>query len=168
MSDNAFAYRKLNAFARARTPRRPPHPHPALHAALERQGGEIHPDPEEGVGLRPLLAQLGRAHQGHGILPSLLQPASPAQLIGRPAADQPCSQRPWVGQLGLFDRVALGAFTTSEAFVGGSFPLAARGSRRSVFSRLPRFSVPPARRYGCASPLTQAWRAATRRTPLLS
>jgi len=28
-----------------------------------------------------------RAHPGPGILPSLLQPASPAQLIGRAAAD---------------------------------------------------------------------------------
>ena len=51
------------------------------------------------MGLRPLLAQFRRAHQGPGILRSLLQPASPTQLIGRPATDQSRSQRPWVGQL---------------------------------------------------------------------
>jgi len=36
---------------------------------------------------------------GPAILPPLLQPASPTRLTGRPAADQPRSQRPWAGQL---------------------------------------------------------------------
>ena len=99
MSDNAFAYRSSLPFRPCSSARRPPHPHPALHAALERQGRALHPDAEEGVGLRPLLALLERAHQGSAILPSLLQPAKAPQLSGGPAADQPRSQRPWVGQL---------------------------------------------------------------------
>ena len=82
MSDNAFAYRKSAAFRDLLArPRRPPHPHPALHAALEREGGEIHSDPEEGVGICPLLAKLSRADQGPGILPSLLQPAQAPQSL---------------------------------------------------------------------------------------
>ena len=54
---------------------------------------------QAGVGLRPLLAQLSRAIAGPAILHPLLQPAKAPQLAGRPAADQPRSQRPWVGQL---------------------------------------------------------------------
>src|SRR5436190_4522550 len=65
-----------------RAPRRPSDPHSSLHAALERQGRALHPDPEERVGLRPLVAGLDRADQGIGILPSLLQPATTPQLAG--------------------------------------------------------------------------------------
>ena len=56
--------------------------HPALYTPLEREGGALLPDPQARVGLCPLLAQLSRAHEGHVILPSLLQPASPSQLPG--------------------------------------------------------------------------------------
>ena len=93
----------LSAFtsvrARARAPPRTPDPHAALHAALEREGGTLNRDAQTRVGLRPLMAELSRAHQGPAILPSLLQPAKAPQLAGRPAAHQPCSQRPWAGQL---------------------------------------------------------------------
>ena|GEM_PF-1062090 len=99
MSDNALAYRRSNAFGAilaaygARQILIPPYT-PRWNGKVE-----IHPDVEEGVGLCPRLAQLSRAGEVDAILPSLLQPASPAQLSGRPAADQPRSQRPWVGQL---------------------------------------------------------------------
>jgi len=112
MSDNGLRLPQLARLQGGpRALRRPPHPHPALHAPLERQGGEIHPDAEAGVGLRPLLARLGPASPGAVILPSLLQPAQAPQLPGRPVADQPCSQRPWAGQLAA-------AFVLSRAYVG--------------------------------------------------
>ena len=61
------------------------------------KGRALHPDLEEGVGLCPLLAQLRRAHPSPGILPALLQPAQAPWLSRGPTADQPRSQRPWVG-----------------------------------------------------------------------
>ena len=100
MSDNAFAYRRSNAFREQLAAHGARHIlTPPYTAALEREGGALHPDPQARVGLCALLAQLGRASQSHGILPSLLQPASPSQLAGRPAAGQPRSQRLWVGHL---------------------------------------------------------------------
>ena len=54
---------------------------------------------QAGMGLRPLLAELGTSAAGPAILSSLLQPAQAPQLTWRPAADQPRSQRPWAGQL---------------------------------------------------------------------
>ena len=78
---------------------------PRLHAALERQGRALHPDAQARVGLRPLLAELARSLAGLGILRSLLQPAKPPQLAGRPAADQPRSQRAWAGHLGAGERL---------------------------------------------------------------
>jgi len=99
MSDNAFAYKRSRAF-RAVLER-----HGARHilippyTPLEREGRAVHPDPQEGVGLRPLLAHFGPAGALDAILPALLQPAQAPQLSRRPAADQPRSQRLWVGQL---------------------------------------------------------------------
>src|SRR5215216_6192188 len=100
MSDKRQPLPLLRLSRRARAGRRPPDPHPALHAALERQGRALLSDAQEGVGLRPLLAELSAALAGAGILHPLLQPATPPQLAWRPAADQPRSQRPWAGQLG--------------------------------------------------------------------
>lgn len=98
MSDNAFAYRKSNSFKAtledhgARHILTPPYT-PRWNGKVERFIQTL----KREWALRPLLAQLSRAHQGTVILPALLQPASPAQFTGRPAADQPRSQRPWVG-----------------------------------------------------------------------
>ena len=100
MSDNAFAYRRSNAF------RADLAAHGARHILIPpytpRWNGKVERF------IQTLKREWAYAHswpnsaersQGPGILPSLLQPASPAQLTGRPAADQPRSQRPWVGQL---------------------------------------------------------------------
>jgi hypothetical protein len=84
---------------RARATRRPPHPDSALHTTLEREGREVHPNLKERVGLRPHLADLSRAGAFDAILPALLQPAQATQLSWGPTADQPRSQRLWVGQL---------------------------------------------------------------------
>jgi transposase InsO family protein len=104
MSDDAFAYRKSNAFREilenqgARHILTPPYT-PRWNGKVER-----FIQTWRGSGLRPLLAQFRRAHPGPGILPALLQPASPTQLTGRPAVDQSRSQRPWVGQLASIHR----------------------------------------------------------------
>ena len=82
MSDKRQRLSLLCVSGGARAGRRPPDPHPALHAALERQGRALLSDAQAGVGLRPLLAGLSAPDPGSGILPSLLQPATPPQLAG--------------------------------------------------------------------------------------
>jgi hypothetical protein len=99
MSDNAFAYKRSRFPRPARGPASASYPHTALHATLEREGRALYPDSQEGVGLRPHLADFSRAGSLDAILPSLLQPAQTSQLSRGPAADQPRSQRPWAGQL---------------------------------------------------------------------
>jgi transposase InsO family protein len=100
MSDNAFAYRNSRAF-RAVLKRHgsrhiltPPYT-PRWNGKVERF-------------IQTLKREWAFAHswassteRTRAMAPALLQPASPSQLIGRPAADQPRSQRPWVGQLDL-------------------------------------------------------------------
>ena len=93
MTDNAMVYRHSRAFAAvlaahgARHILTPPYT-PRWNGKAERF-------------IQTLQREWAYAHQWQShravallvILPALLQPASPAQLIGRPAADQPCSQR---------------------------------------------------------------------------
>jgi transposase len=99
LTDNAYAYTKgARLPGHARSSRRPPHHLPALHAALERQGGALHPHAQERVGRRPQLAQLGRPLTRPAILHPLLQPPQTAQLPRRtPTRER--SQRLWAGQL---------------------------------------------------------------------
>ena len=54
MTDNAHGLPQLAPLpGRPRRRRRPPHPHPALHAALERQGRKLHPNTPRRMGLQP-------------------------------------------------------------------------------------------------------------------
>jgi hypothetical protein len=82
VTDNAMVYRSSRRFAAVLADRGPPHPDPALHATLEREGGEVHPDPVATVGPRPPVAEFDRAPSLTAILPALLQPTSTAQLPG--------------------------------------------------------------------------------------
>ena len=74
--------------------RRDPHHHPALHAALERQGRARDPHPPRRMGLRAPLGELPTAHAGAEIIRPLLQPQAATQQPRRPATHQPRSQRP--------------------------------------------------------------------------
>ena len=83
--------------------RRTRHRHSAVHAALERQGRALDPDPAAGVGIRPHLGKLKRTRPSAPKLLPLLQPAQTTRLARRPATTQPRSQRLWVLQLGPED-----------------------------------------------------------------
>ena len=86
MTDNAMVYRNSRRFQTLLLrPRDPPHPHARLHAALERQGRALHPDPPERVGLQPQLAHLEQPSPQPAKLHPLLQPQTPTQLTRRPA-----------------------------------------------------------------------------------
>ncbi len=100
MTDNAMVYRHSRRFAELL------HRHGARHILTPPYTPRWNGKAERFI--QTLQREWAYAHQWQSsaerpallaILPSLLQPASPAQLTGRPAADQPRSQRLWVGQL---------------------------------------------------------------------
>ena len=100
MTDNAFVYTHGRRFGELLAANQiKPHPHPALHAALERQSRTLHPHAPERMGLQPHLAQLTPPRPQPAKLHPLLQPQTPAQLNRRPATNQPRSQRLWAGHL---------------------------------------------------------------------
>ena len=85
----------------ARPSRHPPPHHRALPAPHQRQGRTLPPDDGARMGLRARLPLTPRTQPGAATLARPLQPATAPQLARRPAPDQPRSQRPWVGQLGV-------------------------------------------------------------------
>ena len=82
-----------------RRARRPPHPHPALHAALERQDRTVLRHPRRRMGTRPRLAQLRHPRPRAVIVHPLLQPLAPSQRRRRPTTHRRYSSNssswPW-------------------------------------------------------------------------
>ena len=79
MTDNAFAYRARRC-RRSVAPPAATSPDPALHAAHQRQGRAVHPDPAPRVGLPSPLFQLGGSHsRAAGLAPLLQLAPAPCQ-----------------------------------------------------------------------------------------
>ena len=102
MSDNAKCYATSHEFRdtldRAR---RPPHPHPALHAALEREDRAVLRHPRHRMGPRPRLAQQHPTRPRPVIVHPLLQPPPTTLSRRRPTTHHPRSPSPRAGQLVL-------------------------------------------------------------------
>ena len=133
MTDNAFAYVKNRSLRELlAADRGPAHHHPALPAPHQRQGRALQPDDGARVGLRPGLPLPPPSRPRPATLAPPLQPTQAPQLTRRPAADQPRSQRPWVGQLAGLGRSRLVALEEVEqqpldlsgASANGQWPLA--------------------------------------------
>jgi hypothetical protein len=99
MSDNAKCYTGRLFPTHPRRARRSPHPHPALHAALERQARAFLGHPRRRMGPQPRLAQLRHPRPRHVIVPALLQPPAPTQRRQRPTTHHPHPATPRAGQL---------------------------------------------------------------------
>ena len=100
MSDNAKCYARSHGFARhARRARRPPHPDPALHTALERQDRALLPHARHRMGAQPHLAHLHATRPRPVIVHPLLQPPPTALSRQRPSPHHPRSPSPRAGQL---------------------------------------------------------------------
>jgi hypothetical protein len=75
--------------ADARRARRPPHPHPAVHAALERQARALLRRPRRRMGARAHLAKLRQPQPRAVIVHPPLQPLAPTQRRRRPITHHP-------------------------------------------------------------------------------
>ena len=107
MTDNHFSYMQQPLAARAaRRARDPAHPHPALHAAHQRQGRALQPDAAARVGLRARIRLKRCPPRGAATLDRPLQraphplgarrPPAPCSRSGRPRARQLAHQPPAV------------------------------------------------------------------------
>ena len=72
MTDNGSAYRSIAHALACRALGHPPHPHPPLPAAHQRQGRALHPHDARRLGLRGDLPRLAPAHRGAIRLAGLL------------------------------------------------------------------------------------------------
>jgi hypothetical protein len=101
----------------------------AVPAPHQRQGRALPPDDGARMGLRPQLPLTSTTQLGAATLARPLQPAQAAQLARRSPTDQPRSQRPWVGQLGVRyggGRACHARRSSQRSALGARSPLPAR------------------------------------------
>ena len=101
LSDNGHADRSRAWRGGVRAPRDRASAHPAIHAAHQRQGRGADRHDAARVGLAVCLPDKRPPRPRPAWLGALVQPTSPPQLSGQPAADQPCRAGPWSVRLGL-------------------------------------------------------------------
>ena len=89
--DGQRARLPFGCLARAlRRARAAPPPHPALHAAHQREGGALHPDPAAQLGVRLRLPLERAPHARPRQLAEVVQQTPSPRLARRPPARQPC------------------------------------------------------------------------------